>query len=295
MNKARNASNTPAEIFEGHRAYLLGLAYRMIGSLMEAEDIVQEAYLRFQKAAADAKIDNPRAYLTTITTRLCLDFLKSARAQREEYVGPWLPEPLLTADAPSELVLRRESISMAFLTLLERLSPVERAVYLLREIFDCGYGEISAVVEKSEANCRQLFSRARKSLSHRRKRYPMDEERQRYLISAFLAAIEREDMEVLTSVLAEDVRWQTDGGGQVTAATRPLEGRDRVIKFALGIAPKRPESLRIEFVEANGTQSILLKVDGRTFGIWQFDIEDERIAEIWAVVNPDKLKHLQHL
>lgn len=303
MNQSSHPSTRPSigisdstfEIFEDNRTYLLGLAYRMVGSVMEAEDIVQDAYLRFQAVAPETEIDSPRAYLTTVTTRLCLDHLKSARVQREEYVGPWLPEPLLTADAPSELVLQRESVSMAFLAMLERLSPVERAVFLLREVFDYGYRDIASIVEKSESNCRQLLSRARKYLANRDIRFETDTDKQQRLIHAFLTAIDQQDMEALTSLLAADIRWESDGGGKVIAATKPLEGQDKVIRFALGIAKKRPESLSFEFIETNGTQSILLRVDGNSYGIWNFTIERDRITNIWATLNPDKLRHLHHL
>lgn len=293
MNDSTVVQIQTAELFERHRAYLFGLAYRMLGSVMEAEDVVQDAYLRFQAAASNEEIETPKAYLTTVTTRLCLDVLKSARVQREEYVGPWLPEPLLTAGAPAELVLKRESITTAFLTILERLSPLERAVYLLREVFEFGYREIAAIVEQSEANCRQLFSRSRKYLASRNLRFDTDREKQQQLIGAFLQAVERQDIGALTALLAEEIRFESDGGGKVTAATHPITGRDRVIRFALGIAKKRPDDVSIELLETNGLQSVLIRVQGQVMTIWNIAVQNNQITNVWAVLNPDKLAHFR--
>lgn len=285
----QDIATDPAAIFENHRAYIFGLAYRMLGSVMEAEDVVQDAYLRYQAAAQKEEIETPKAYLTTITTRLSLDVLKSARIQREEYVGSWLPEPLITTEAPSDLILKRESLTNAFLTILERLSPLERAIYLLREVFEYGYRDIAEIVEQSEANCRQLFSRSRKYLTNRNLRFEADHEKQQQLIGAFLFALEGKDVGALTNLLAEDIRFDSDGGGKVTAAINPIMGRDRVIRFVLGITRLRPNNMTMEFTETNGHVSVILKIDNALYSVWNFAIQDGLITNVWAVLNPDKL------
>lgn len=285
----QDIATDPAAIFENHRAYIFGLAYRMLGSVMEAEDVVQDAYLRYQAAAQKEEIETPKAYLTTITTRLSLDVLKSARIQREEYVGSWLPEPLITTEAPSDLILKRESLTNAFLTILERLSPLERAIYLLREVFEYGYRDIAEIVEQSEANCRQLFSRSRKYLTNRNLRFEADREKQQQLIGAFLFALEGKDVGALTNLLAEDIRFDSDGGGKVTAAINPIMGRDRVIRFVLGITRLRPKNMSMEFTETNGHVSVILKIDNALYSVWNFAIQDGLITNVWAVLNPDKL------
>lgn len=285
----QDIATDPAAIFESHRAYIFGLAYRMLGSVMEAEDVVQDAYLRYQAAAQKEEIETPKAYLTTITTRLSLDVLKSARVQREEYVGSWLPEPLITTEAPSDLILKRESLTNAFLTILERLSPLERAVYLLREIFEYGYRDIAEIVEQSEANCRQLFSRSRKYLTNRNLRFEADREKQQQLIGAFLFALEGHDVGALTNLLAEDIRFDSDGGGKVTAAINPILGRDRVIRFLVGIMRQRPKNMSMAFTETNGHVSVILKIDDALYSVWNFAIQNGLITNVWAVLNPDKL------
>lgn len=289
----QDIATDPAAIFESHRPYIFGLAYRMLGSVMEAEDVVQDAYLRYQAATQWEEIETPKAFLTTITTRLSLDVLKSARVQREEYVGSWLPEPLVTTEAPSDLILKRESLTNAFLTILERLSPLERAVYLLREVFEYGYRDIAEIVEQSEANCRQLFSRSRKYLTNRNLRFEADREKQQQLIGAFLFALEGKDVGALTSLLAEDIRFDSDGGGKVTAALKPIMGRDSVIRFVLGITRLRPKNMTMEFTETNGHSSIMLKVDNKLYSVWGFAIQDGLITNVWAVLNPDKLAAIE--
>ncbi len=285
-----------AQLFEQHRAHLLGLAYRMLGSVMEAEDVVQEAYLRYRAAAARETIETPKAYLTTITTRLALDVLKSARVQREAYVGPWLPEPMVTAAAPAELLVKRESLSNAFLLLLERLSPLERAVYLLREIFDYGYQEIATIVEKSEVNCRQIFSRARKGLAKHGVRpalaAPARDRKQQQLLRAFLQAVELRDTSTLTRLLAEEIRFESDGGGKVKAALRPIQGREQVIRFLLGIERLRPAALELTLTEINESSAVVMWVDGTPIAVWTVAIGQGQIEHVWAVLNPEKLHYV---
>ena len=286
-----NAIDPQLQTFESYRPLLFSIAYRMLGTVMEAEDAVQECYLRFM-ATELAAIQSPKAFLTTVVTRLCLDQLKSARVKREEYIGPWLPEPLLTADAPDELFARHESIAMAFLVLLETLSPVERAVFLLREVFDYDYEQIGAIVEKSESNCRQLYSRARRYIHDRRPRFTAAPQ-QHAIVENFMTALARGDIGQMEQLLAQDVQLWSDGGGKVSAATRPLAGQSIVLRFLAGIYAKRPADARLTLVESNGAPSLLVWGGEELIGLVNLHCVDGLIAEIRFVVNPDKLQHLR--
>lgn len=279
------------QTFEEQRPLLFSIAYRMLGSVMEAEDAVQESYLRYM-ATDSATIQSPKAFLSTIVTRLCLDQLKSARHKREEYFGPWLPEPVLTADAPDELLARHESISMAFLLLLETLSPVERAVFLLREVFDYEYGAIAEVVGKSEANCRQLYSRAKKHLQHGRPRFTPSPQEQQQLVTQLFGALQQGDADTFAALLAEDVELHSDGGGKAAAATHPLYGRQIVMRFLLGLYHKRSPDTTVEFSEANGAPALFVRIAGRLDNVMSFAIGGSGIEAIHIVRNPEKLRHL---
>jgi RNA polymerase sigma-70 factor (ECF subfamily) len=280
--------------FEQHRPWLLSIAYRMLGTVVEAEDVVQEAYLRYQAANRD-NIREPRAFLTTVTTRLCLDVLKSARAQRETYYGPWLPEPFLTEeDSPASQVGKLESLSVAFLLLLEQLSPTERAVFLLREVFDYNYAEVADIVGKDEATCRQLLHRARQHLHSNRPRFTASPDAQRHLLEQFLLVTQAGDLNGLTALLRDDIEIWSDGGGKVTAAPRPVQGRDKVAKVFLGIARTAPPGLQVEIAHVNGGPAALFWLaDGQPYAVISLDIEGEQIARIHILVNPDKLTRLK--
>lgn len=280
------------EFFEDYRNLLFSIAYRMLGSVMEAEDAVQEAYLRFMSVDAEDDIVSYRAYLTTIITRICLDQLKSARVQREQYFGPWLPEPLETEDEPSVVLQSRETITLAFLTLLEKLPPVERAAFLLREVFDYEYADIAQIVEKSEANCRQLVSRAKKHLVENRPRLDTPQDVQRRLLARFMAAVNEGDEAPLVQMLSEDVQLWSDGGGKVTAAIHPLFGPAKVAAFFAGLGRKRPPNTEIQFRDYNGAPGIAIYIDGKLDTVMNFLIADDQIYDIRAVRNPDKLRHL---
>lgn len=236
---------TLTERFEAYRPLLFSIAYRMMGSVMEAEDVVQEAYLRFM-ATNQEQIVSHKAYLSTIVTRLCLDQLKSARMQREQYVGPWLPEPLITEDGPAAVVQSQETITLAFLTLLEKLEPIERAAFLLREVFEYDYSDIAQIVEKSEVNCRQLVSRAKKHLVDNRPRTQTPLELQRRLLMRFMAAVSEGDEESLIQMLSDDIQFWSDGGGKTAAAGKPLFGAKRVASFYLALWRKRPDNASVE-------------------------------------------------
>lgn len=284
------------ESFEAYRPLLFSIAYRMLGSVMEAEDMVQEAYLRY-RATPPESIQSEKSFLTTVVTRLCLDQLKSARVQRETYIGPWLPEPLLTDGAsllssPMNYVSAQESISMAFLVLLESLTPLERAVFLLREVFDYEYAEIAKIVDKEEAACRQLFSRAKKHIANNRPRFKSTPEEHRQMLDSFMHAIADGELEGLMNLLAEDVGWWSDGGGKVTAATRPVHGREAVARLIFALQRFAPENVVTEIAEVNGRPALIFRVEGKVTGVLAFDVSDNLIRQFRFVVNPDKLKHL---
>src|SRR6266496_1139943 len=283
-----------AELFETYRSYLFAIAYRMLGSAMDAEDMVQETYLRYS-ATSPASIASLKAFLTTIITRLCMDQLHLARRKREQYLGPWLPEPIITAEAPElaqveERVDREESISLAFLLLLEQLQPIERAVFLLREVFEYDYAEIASFLGKSEVACRQWFSRAKKHLGDHRPRFPASPETQRQMLTGFLQAVNAGEMTALMNLLAEDVTFWSDGGGKVKgAATRPIHGRDAVARFALGTRRFLPEGARVELAEVNGQLALIFRAGDRAYLVLTIEVEAQRIQTVRVMVNPEKL------
>lgn len=271
------------ETFESYRPLMFAIAYRMLGSAMDAEDIVQEAYLRYQKAD---EVRAPKALLTTIVTRLCLDQLKSAREQRERYIGPWLPEPLITTPLDD----RDESISMAFLILLENLSPVERAVFLLREVFDYDYREIAEIVGKEEAACRQSFHRAKTHVAEHRPRFPASHEQHQEMLERFMQACAAGELDGLTSLLAEDVSMIGDGGGKASTAARPLHGTLPVARFILRITQLLPPEYTMQTREVNGRPAFMFYDEqGLPNTLMMFDIDGGRIRAIYNLRNPDKL------
>jgi RNA polymerase sigma-70 factor (ECF subfamily) len=283
------------EDFQSYRPLLFSIAYRMTGSASEAEDIVQDSYLRY-RAAAQGEIRSLKSYLSTIVTRLSLDHLKSARAQREQYIGPWLPEPILTGDgavAALQSVEQRESLATAFLVLLESLSPQERAVFLLREVFEYEYAEIAQMLGQSPANCRQLLHRAQARLADRRRRFEPSREAQQRLLERFLRAAQEGDLAGLTKALAEDVVSWSDGGGKVSAARNPIHGRERVVRLLIGLLRKWSADLRVELSEVNGAPAMLLFSGARLWQVTSFEMVDDRIQALQAVLNPDKLAYIQ--
>ena len=283
----RGPGEAAGDLFDRHRPLLFSIAYRMLGSVMDAEDVVQEAFLRWQRAPR-AEVRSPKAYLSAVVTRLCIDQLRTARTRRKEYVGPWLPEPLPTEPDTSAI---DESLSMAFLVLLESLNPTERAVFLLREVFDYDYEEISRLVGKSEANCRQIARRARDSVAARRPRFESSPEQEERLLGSFLEASLDGDMESLVSVLSEDVTLWSDGGGKTRAALNPIHGADRVSRFLFGILRQAPPGLFIRRARVNGRPGIIgYFADGRPQSVTTLEVADGRIRAIRIVVNPEKLR-----
>jgi RNA polymerase sigma-70 factor (ECF subfamily) len=275
-----------------HRGRLLGLAYRMLGSRSDAEDIVQDAYLRF---AAAQDVHNAEAFLVTVVTRLCLDRLKSASAQREVYLGPWLPEPVcdaqgLSPDAATELA---DDLSFALLLALDRLSPMERAAFLLHDVFDTPFSEIAAMLERSEAACRQLATRARRAVRDERPAPAATPDNHAHLLTAFSEAVASGNVARLAELLREDAVAITDGGGRKTAALNPIMGADKIARFFIGVAGKNSgHDIRIEPAMINGAVGALLYFDGELDHTMSMVIDGERIAAIYIVRNPDKLQHL---
>jgi RNA polymerase sigma-70 factor (ECF subfamily) len=273
------------------------MAYRMVGSAMEAEDIVQEAYLRY-RATPPESIRALKSFLTTIVYHLCIDHLKSAQTRRETYIGPWLPEPIITGNgasllAPLRQIPDRESISMAFLVLLERLSPLERAVFLLREVFDYEYAEIAQMTERDEAACRQLCSRANKHIRDRRPRFPASPEAHANMVGRFMDACRAGDMDGLMSLLAADVTMWSDGGGKVSGAARhPVQKRAKVARGMIGFAARAPEGTTVEVIEVNGLPALLVRVKGHIVAVITLEVEGDVVRAIRNIANPDKLAHL---
>lgn len=282
--------------FEPHRKYLTGIAYRMLGSLAEAEDVVQDVYLRWHRTDRSAVID-PRSFLARITTRLCLDVLKSARMRRETYVGPWLPEPLIEglADTNSPEEELAGDLSVAMMLALERLSPLERAAFLLHDIFEMGYPAVAETIGRSEESARQLAARARKNLRSNRPRYKVRAEEESAISRAFFTASRTGDLAGLSKLLAEDVVLHSDGGGKRSAAINILAGVDRVAQFIAGYGRKLFAQYGLpptRFTHINGLPGFAtIEADGLPQTM-SFDIEDGKITAIYVMRNPDKLKHI---
>jgi RNA polymerase sigma-70 factor (ECF subfamily) len=274
--------------FEAHRPLLFSIAYRMLGSASEAEDVVQDAWLRARQDE-QADVRSARAYLTTIVTRLCLDHLRSAERTRMEYPGPWLPEPV--AEPNQESAELASSLTMAFLVLLEQLAPMERAVFLLRDVFEFDFDEIAKSVGKTEANTRQILTRARGRLREARPRFSASRGESEEVVRHFRSACATGNVDGLMSVLHADATLVSDGGGKASAATRPIFGADRIAKFVLGYAAKTHWSESdFDLVTVNGGPGLLLQHPLAGTGVYSFDIVDGRIRTVYVVRNPDKLR-----
>ncbi len=274
-------------VFEQHRPLLFSIAYRMLGSASEAEDVVQDAWVRARQDV-QAEVRSPRAYLTTIVTRLCIDYLRSAARTRMEYPGPWLPEPI--AEPNQESAELASSLSMAFLVLLEQLSPTERAVFLLRDVFEMDFAEIAAIVGKSEANTRQILVRGRARLRSPKPRPSVSRRESEEVVRRFREAVTTGDLNGLMAVLDPEAQLIADGGGKVPSATRPVLGADRIVRFLLGYAAKLHEPPDFSPVSINGTPGLLFRHELAGTGAYAFDIEHGRIRAIYIVRNPDKLR-----
>ncbi|MGW1257544.1 RNA polymerase sigma-70 factor [Streptomyces sp. NPDC002513] len=284
-----------ADEFESHRPRLFGLAYRMLGSAQEAEDTVQDAYLRWSATDREA-VERPGAWLAKVVTNLCLTRLTSARARREVYPGPWLPEPVVTSDGtlgPLESAEQRDAVSYALLVLLERLTPAERAVYVLREAFAYGYRQIAEVLDLGEANCRQLYRRAALRLTADDTRFEAEPERRDRLVESFLTAARDGDLAGLETLLAADVTWWGDGGGKVSAARRPIEGREKVVRFLAGGFRRFFAHVGFTVEEVNGAAGLVARDGDRIVGVVAIEVRGGLVARVRAVVNPDKLAFVE--
>lgn len=288
------ASQSLTDNFLEYRSLLFAIAYRMLGTVMDAEDMVQDTFLKWQ-TVSKSQVRSAKSYLTTIITRLCIDRLRSAQVQREQYIGPWLPEPIVTAFSadPHYQVEQADSLTMAFLVMLERLSPIERAVFLLREIFDYDYDEIAPIVEKSSVNCRQIARRARQQVTKPRSRFSYSPEQHHQLTLKFLQACQQGEMEDLLHYLADDITLWSDGGGQVTAALKPIQGSAKVSGFLraiyryqrkLGFIPD------LELVQVNGQTGIQFSIAGQVETIAVLETTEQQIISIFFIRNPQKLR-----
>jgi len=271
------------------RPLLFSLAYRMVGGVGEAEDLVQEAYLRLLRS--EEEVEAPKAFLTTVVTRLAIDHLRSARVRREAYVGPWLPEPLVrdVASGPAELAESDETLSLAFLTLLERLTPVERAVYVLHELFGYSHDEVSEIVEKRPANCRQILARARRHVEAGRPRFEPSRDRREALLARFLDAVRMGDVDGLVGLLAADAVHYADGGGKARATMLPIFGAQKIARLWASLG-RTQGPYEIRAVDVNGQPGVAATgPDGTVLSVITVDVADDRVQAVWAVVNPDKL------
>jgi RNA polymerase sigma-70 factor (TIGR02957 family) len=288
---AKVSQDHRTEVFQTHHGLLVTAAYQMLGSAADAEDVVQETWLRWDRADR-SEVSNERAYLVQITARLALDRLRRVKARREDYVGPWLPEPLLTSPDVAEDVELAESVSMAMLVVLETLSPLERVVFVLRETFGFSHAEIAHMLGRSEEAVRQLARRAREHVRERRPRFHPDRDLRQRVTERFLAASLGGDLEELLRVLAPDVTLWGDGGGKATAPPRPIHGADKVARFLVGAMARQPLTIRV--VSLNGGPAGLVSADGSLAAVLIVDLDSagERVETIWAVGNPDKLVRL---
>lgn len=281
--------------FEEHRAHLLGIAYRMLGAMADAEDVVQEAWLRWRRSGG-RDVKDPRAWLSAVVVRLSLDALRRARARRETYVGPWLPEPLLpddmralSADAPAARAELASDLSLALLHVLERLSPEERAAFILHDAFDSDYRDIAAALDKTEEACRKLVSRARERVRADRPRHRATADEHRALIARFSEAVLAQDQDRLVSLFAPDVVFYSDGGGRVPAALNPVYGADHVTRLVLGLARKGLVNPMVRSGEVNGQFAIIIEEAGALHSVVTADVDGAQITAIYVIRNPEKL------
>jgi RNA polymerase sigma-70 factor (ECF subfamily) len=296
MSEPQEQPVDPLAAFERERGRLFGIAYRMLGSVSEAEDVLQDAWLRWHGVEHGA-VENPSAYLVRLVTRLCIDTLGAARNRLTEYVGPWLPEPLVRSedrdDDPAALQELADDLSIAFLLMLERLTPVERAVFLLRESFDFSYREIAEIVGKSEENCRQIDRRARKRLAEGRRPSKADPAERDRLLGGFMRALKEGDLDGMVKLLARDATLYSDGGGKARAALKPVPGGESVARFLLGIRRQAPPDWEIRTATVNGRPGLLNLIGGHLLNVVSFEVEDGLIREIYIVLNPDKLARVE--
>ncbi|HZG17714.1 MAG TPA: RNA polymerase sigma-70 factor [Candidatus Bathyarchaeia archaeon] len=283
------------ELYVTYKPLLFSLAYRMLGSVMDAEDMVQDIFIAIDKVDT-TKVTNVKAFLCKMVTNRCIDYLRSARSKREVYVGPWLPEPILTGEGgtdPAIAALVRDDLSIAYLTMMEHLTETERAVLVLREALGFDYPEIAEMVGKSEANCRKILSRVKKKLGNQAEDQTTSVAQHAQLIQDFLQAITDGDVKRVLTLLTTDAVLYSDGGGIVKAALNPIITGERVAAFLTGVAKKRTAAYTYQFVEVNGRPGFVGYSDGQIHSVWVFELRDGRIDQIYAVLNPEKLRHIR--
>jgi RNA polymerase sigma-70 factor (ECF subfamily) len=273
--------------FEAERPRLTGLAYRMLGTWADAEDVVQDVWLKAQAASG---IERPAAWLTTVTTRACLDRIRATRRRREDYIGPWLPEPVVSGAGPEAAAELAESLTLGFLTVLDRLQPIERAVFILADVFSVGFADIAATVGRSEVACRQIASRARRRLASGRAHRMTNEDR--VAVDELLVALAAGDTGAALRRLAPDVVCVSDGGAARHAARRPVVGRDRVARLLVNLAARVPLTASVVPATVNGDPGVIVSVDGRVDFVAAFEVDDGRVVAMWVIRNPDKLEHV---
>lgn len=275
--------------FEATRGRLFGLAYRMLGSRADAEDIVQEAYVRWHEADKD-RIESPEAWLVTTTSRLAIDRLRRLKTEREAYFGEWLPQPIVSDAPPDRHLDLADDLSMAFLTLLERLAPEERAAFLLHDVFDVGYPQIASVIEKTESAARQVVHRARERVRGERKRFDVSESAKSALLERFLAATEARDEQAVLALFTPDATWTADGGGKAGAGANPIVGADRIVRLVMGLRDKFwAHGRTLEIATINGEAGLRLREGDRLIATMSIATDGQQIHQVYAVVNPDKL------
>ncbi len=278
-----------AQDLEKLRPRLFGLAYRMLGSRQEAEDAVQEAFLRWHRAETEG-IRSAEAWLVTVVSRLCLDRLRALQVERKYYVGPWLPEPIVSSDEAPDVALERAAdLSMALLVVLQSLSPVERAGFLMHDVFDCEYSKIAAALGKSEAACRQLVHRARKRVRADKPRYEVSSADHKQLVQQYAQAVQARDVERIAELLSPDAAFVSDGGGKTWAALRPVMGAERIARMEVGVLAKLPPEFCLEIAIVNGRAGVVGFVDGRLHAVTSFETDGQKILSVLRVLNPEKL------
>ncbi|MEK5247566.1 sigma-70 family RNA polymerase sigma factor [Bacillus sp. FSL R9-9530] len=281
------------QLYEAYQPLLFSLAYRILGSVMDAEDIVHDVFISFNNMEDAQSIENMRAYLCKMVTNRSIDKLRSAAHKRNVYVGMWLPEPFVEEiDDPSESFVMKESISTAYLLLLQQLTEVERIVFILREVFSYDYEEIASIVEKSSVNCRKIFQRARKSILDKPKQSTLSTKKMAAYVEKFVSALQCGDAQGMLEVLKTDAILKADGGGKVTTAINPIYSADKIIRLFFGIAKRLPEKYSVDFKIVNGAPGVIVTINNKVTYVLSFIFEDEKISNIYMMVNPEKLMHL---
>ncbi|MDR7071495.1 RNA polymerase sigma-70 factor [Fictibacillus barbaricus] len=289
--------SSTVSLFTSYQPLLFSLAYRMLGSVQDAEDIVQEVYITMNEKSVQ-NVQNVKAYLCKIVTNRCIDELKSARKKRETYVGPWLPEPIVNEKLesdPANKYVMKESISTAYLLLLEQLSETERAVFLLREVLQYNYEDIADAVGKTSANCRQIFLRAKNALGAHPEYHKRPSEKAVTITEQFVSAITSGDVSTLLRLLAVDAKLLSDGGGKTKAALLPILGAERIARFCMGVMSKTTQKITYTLQQVNGGPGMLIYMDGRLYGVISFNVQNEQIQDLYFIVNPEKLVHVKQV